>query len=163
MISKTERGFLKSLYLRRITFDEFYEVSSLDGNTNLLNVAVEQKDDELIEYLLVFYYHFGFSEKLCETLQYLMIADWHKQHSEIARILQFKLCCPDSIDYLAESINKRFSYLFEQDDYYPFVRKCLNAIRSVGGDNAKNVLEGIAAKANDQEIKDLAAHQLAKL
>jgi hypothetical protein len=163
MISTFEKGILRDLYLRRISFDQFCELSSLNGNDDLIMLAVEQGDDELLEYLLIFYYHFGFHKKLCSTLQNLLIADWHKEHFEVARILQFKLSCPDSIGFMVKAIEKRFDYLFEQDDFYPFVSQCLHAIRIVGGDEAKNVFEEIIVNETDQEIKQLAAYQLAKM
>ena len=163
MISILDRKLLKDLYLQKISFDQFCKESQLRGDDNLIEIAVLKKDNELLEYLLSYYYYYGFDQCLCETVQDLLLADWHRQHEEIARILQFKMQCPESIGFLLEAIVKRYDYLFEQDDYYPFVRKCLNAIRSIGGVKAEIALQELKEGTSDEEIKKLAMSQLSKM
>lgn len=164
MISKQDREFLKKLYFQQLSFEDFKQKFSFKSEVgNLLKIAAKAGDEELLELSIVFYYHAGFQDHLCEILSQLLVETWHKQHAEIARVLQFEVICSESIEYLLKAIENRYTYLFEQDDYYPFVRKCVNAIRSIGGKKGKMALESLTEGTSDMEIKKLAMNQLAKI
>ncbi|WMJ71956.1 hypothetical protein RCC89_02040 [Cytophagaceae bacterium ABcell3] len=99
---------------------------------------------------------------MCGQLQELITNDWHQQHAEIARIFQFKITCVNSIEPILESIKKQYSYLFDQDDFYPYVEKCVNAIRVIGNDKAKEALDALMRTSPDLEVRRLAKNQLTK-
>lgn len=157
-INEVQKEQLKAVYLKNITFDKI-SFAGLE-KTNLLLMVQRQKDGKLLEYILVYYYYAGFKESHCSNLLKILLEDWHNQHEEIARIMQFKLNCPGSIAPLSQAIENRYGYLFEQDDYYyPFVRQCLYAIASLRSEEAKSELMKFVNNV-DPEIRVLAQTQL---
>ena len=166
-MTPAERNLCEQLYLQRKPYHEFLKeyprFVNDDYLLNELNNAYEGRDAEALRYILVIASYHGYTNELGSVLSRFLLEGWHKEHEDITRVIQFKTPISEAVDILSAAIKTRFEYMFEQDDYYPFVRKCLNAIRSIGGENARNALEEIAANATDQEIKELAARQLAKI
>ncbi len=166
-MNNEEKNLCKQLYLQKISYDFFLEkYPSQVTDQYLLNelksICLNQ-DAEGLGYILLLAAHHGYTDELGKALSETLIEGWHREHEDIARVMQFRTPVPDAIVYLSKAIEIKFDYLFEQDDYYPFVRKCLNAIRSIGTKNAQNALKEIVVRTRDQEIKRLAEYQLAKM
>lgn len=159
-IKRNQKKQLELLYLQKITWEEA-DLGEL-ASENLIAIARNGQDSELLEYVLVYYYHTGFHEIHCSDLEALIVEDWHNQHEEIARILQLKVSCKCSIEPLSQAIKNKYEYLFEQDDYYPFVRKCFFAIGSLKTEEAKNELKKYTGDP-DSIIRNLAQEQLSRL
>lgn len=165
----TEEDFflLKMVYSQEISQDELIDCYPQFGRKDFiissLKNIVEHKDNELFEYIMFFLFASeNFHKEMCGVFQRLVVEEWHRWHEDIARILQFKINCPDSVDYLIEAIDKKFDYLFKQDDYHPFVRKCINAIASIKTDYAVEQLRNLSNR-DDEYISNTATHLLQSL
>lgn len=145
---------LKKLILGKVSNEEFL---------NLINVKFENLDEELYEMLnfaykqhsdmnieialyLIFKYEL-FDEKYLDLLNNLILCDWHKQHENIAMILQ-KLKSPKSVNCLYITINKKYSYL-KYDDNYALAVKCVWALGDIGNEEAKEYLKKLLKSEND--------------
>jgi hypothetical protein len=159
-ITQSQEEQLRSLYLQKLTFEEV-DLGEL-ANENLFTIARSEGNKELLEYVLAYYYNAGFHEIYCSDLKALLVEGWHDQHAEIVRIIQFKIHCKCSIGPLSQAVENQYDYLFEQDDYYPFVRKCFFAIGSLKTEEAKNALRRYVSNP-DSIIRDLAQEQLSRL
>ena len=159
-IKQNQKEQLESLYLQKITLEEV-NLGEL-ANENLIAIARGEQDSELLEYALVYYYHAGFHQVHCSDLEALLVESWHNQHEEVARVLQLKVHCECSVESLSQAIANKYEYLFEQDDYYPFVRKCFFAMGSLKTEHARKELVKYISDP-DPTIQDLAQEQLARL
>lgn len=159
-INQNQKEQLELLYLQKITLEEV-DLGEL-VNENLIGIARSEQNSELLEYVLVYYYHAGFDEVHCSDLEALIVEGWHNQHEEIARIMQLKVHCKCSVEPLSQAIRNKYEYLFEQDDYYPFVRKCFFALGGLKTEKAKNELKKYTGDP-DSIIRNLAQEQLSRL
>jgi hypothetical protein len=161
-----EEKVVNELYLGRISFEEFRskhpELLTNDYIENEFEKAVNSKDKKVLGYLLSVLYQKGFSPELCPYLSDLMIADWHKEHENIAMVLQFDVKCPNSVDNLIKAMEFKFDYLFDMGDYEPFVTKCMYAIGDLGTDYALKRLNDLV-ECDDSIISEAAKHQLERL
>ena len=160
VISQNQKEQLESLYLQKTTLEEV-NLGEL-ANENLIAIARVEQDSELLEYALVYYYHAGFHQDHCSDLEVLLVEGWHNQHEEIARIMQMKVHCECSVEPLSQAIVNKYEYLFEQGDYYPFVRKCFFAMGSLKTEKARKELVKYISDP-DSTIRDLAQEQLTRL
>lgn len=80
-------------------------------------------------------------------LNNLILCGWHKQHENIAMILQ-RLKSPKSVDYLYTTINKKYSYL-DYDDNYALAVKCIWALGDIGNKEAKEYLKKLLNSENE--------------
>lgn len=151
---------LKQLYLHKISFKDVHLHNT--QKENLFSMVKKQEDKTLLEYILAYYYHAGFNNGHCPALQELIVADWHDQHMEIARVMQLKICCQGSVRPLVKAIENKYEYLFYQGDYYSFVRQCFFAIGSLRTKEAKEKLAEYLDDT-DPKISELAQEQLSKL
>ncbi len=90
-------------------------------------------------------------------LNAMLSADWHREHEDIARLLQ-QIASPDSVVFLAEAATLKFAYL-DYDDSKAFARKCTWALADIGTEAAKKALEKLAAN-EDLEIAGFAQKRL---
>ncbi len=132
-------------------FLELIKVKSEDlGNElfEMVNFAYEQHSDVNVEIAiyLVFTYEL-FSENYLDVLNNLILCDWHEQHENIAMLLQ-RLKSPKSVDYLYNTVNKKYSYL-EYDDSYALAVKCIWALGDIGNEEAKEYLKRLLNSENE--------------
>jgi hypothetical protein len=83
---------------------------------------------------------------------------WHKQHENIASLLQsFKM--PGSEQALANGMLIKCDYWYDDGD--AFIRKCAYALKAIGTNEAHEKLKALATDSNEI-IKKYALHQLEK-
>lgn len=161
-----EKNLCRQLYLQKMPYADFLQIYPTITEEYLLdelNGVSESHDAEVLRNILLIGSYHGYTNEIGRVLSAFLTEDWHKEHEDIARVIQFRTPVPEAINNLSRAVSLRFNYLFEQDDYYPFVRKCLNAIRSIGSEEARTALETIIYETTDLEIKQLAEGQLAKM
>src|ERR1043165_6717005 len=106
---------LNELYMRKTSFDELKERYSVsidqDYILSELITAKKNRDKEAVFYLIMLAYKVGFNEKIGIELSGLLTEQWHIQHEEIARILQFKVNSPDCVDDVVKAIETKIEHL----------------------------------------------------
>lgn len=126
-----------------------------------LETTLTEKSNELLEdYLaLIFMYQVPFN-RFVSLLNELIVLDWHRQHENIALLLD-KACDASSIKALYDAAITPFEYL-EFDDNYALAVKCIWALGKIfrkGHHHAKEKLELLAQSTNDI-IRENAVKQL---
>lgn len=134
-----------------------------DGFIALLDNAYKNKNQSLFEAILWCMpnnlKHFEL-EKLYS--RYVVLKN-HNQHENIAR--QFQLYFntnPKNINTLLKAIDEQPDYLSPDDFKYPYIRKLVYAIGAQPEPYNIEALEKLANETTDQQIKDLAQHQIKK-
>ena len=85
--------------------------------------------------------------KIISVLNCLILCDWHKEHENIAMLLQhFK--SPTSVDMLYETALKEYSYL-NYDESYALAVKCIWGLGDIRTDKAVDKLELLAESSNE--------------
>lgn len=82
-----------------------------------------------------------------DILNQLIICDWHKEHENIAMILQ-KIHSPSSVTYLKKALYLNPEYL-NWDDNYAFEVKCIWALGYIKNLESKEVLELVSKESNE--------------
>jgi len=137
------------------TIDEGYLLNELTG-------VATSKDGEALECLIALAYRIGFTDSIGRLLSKLLIENWHEEHEEIARILQFKVKILESLDDLTKAIALKFDYMIERGNYEPFVIKCMHAIADLHTEASTSKLKELA-NSKDPIIKKAAQYQLERL
>ncbi|HID39606.1 MAG TPA: hypothetical protein EYP36_08840 [Calditrichaeota bacterium] len=161
-----EMKILRDLHLGRINFEEFTSLYPIEITNSYLirelGRAIDCHDVKALAYLLSVFYKRGFFSELCKYLTDLMIQSWHKEHENIAMVLQFDVKCPDSVDNLIKAMEMKYKYLFDRCDYEPFVTKCMYAIADLGTDYSKQKLTELSL-SEDPILAEAAKFQLDRL
>lgn len=92
-----------------------------------------------------------------DILNQLIICDWHKEHENIAMILQ-KIHSPSSAAYLKKALYLNPEYL-NWDDNYAFEVKIIWALGYIKNSESKKVLE-LASKESNEILARNARQQL---
>lgn len=82
-----------------------------------------------------------------DILNQLIICDWHKEHENIAMILQ-KIHSPSSVAYLKKALYLNPEYL-NWDDNYAFEVKIIWALGYIKNSESKKVLELVSKESNE--------------
>lgn len=82
-----------------------------------------------------------------DILNQLIICDWHKEHENIAMILQ-KIHSPSSAAYLKKALYLNPEYL-NWDDNYAFEVKIIWALGYIKNSESKKVLELVSKESNE--------------
>lgn len=128
---------------------------------DMVNLANENKDAEMLEdaVYLVFLYDIQLVN-LIDLLNLLIISDWHKEHENIAILLQ-KAKLPSSVEYLLQTIDSQYDYL-DYDESYALTVKCIWALGDIRDESAKKALTKLLDSSNEI-IKDNAKKQLERI
>ena len=166
MISNLDNQLLEDLSLDKIDLKKFSGRFSVDlTHKNLLALLVdivEKQDQKLLRAINSYFFKTSFIPESCEIYSKLLVEDWHRQHDDVASILQFHLKCPCATRYFEKSINMKFQYLYESDDFEPYVKKCMWGIAKINSEYSKEVLVELA-KSEDGIIKRAALFQVERL
>lgn len=103
-----------------------------------------------------------FSEELRIFRKYLLVK-WHHEHEEI--VGSFQIIFNDNnknIPILLEAINNIPEYLQPEDFKYPYIRKIIYAIGAQPEPYNIEALEKLEYETGDEQIRDLALHQIKK-
>ena len=120
-----------------------------------LEVALETKDSDNVECLLIFGSVFGFAQDCADILCRLLIQDWHTSHENIARELRvFKY--PGAVDYLFKAALTRHQYIASD---YALGVKCIYALYEIGADDARGKLQ-LLMEVDVPEMSELAVRLL---
>ncbi len=162
-LTNIEKKLILDLASNTISKKEFLskypskEVNNDDYLTNLLKDTLITKSGEDLEY--IFYLPAGtraFNADDVPTLSELITADWHRQHEDIATMLQwFKN--PTCIDHVVKAMHMSLDYWYDDGD--AFIRKCANVLGAIKTDDAIEKLKSLASSDNEI-IKKHCLHQL---
>lgn len=165
-MKREEKSLLKDFIRQKINFYELREKYPQEINEkyilNELDDILINHDRESLDYLIILSCNLGVTKKIALHLCEFLIVDWHRQHEDLARLFQDKIHLPESIDFLVKAMMLKFDYLFEQDDYEPFVTKCMYAIASLQTEASKLKLKELAI-SNNAIVKEAAKYQLERL
>jgi len=158
---------IKELMLENIHPEEFLILEKLNEDNIGENVckqlikATDEKDLLRVDNLIYLIFSFKlFDEMFLELLNNLLACNWHKQHENIAMLLQ-KLKSPSSVEILYETTTKEYKYL-EYDEFYALAVKCIWALGDIGTKQAKEKLE-LLLKNNNNIIKENAQKQINRI
>jgi len=161
-----QKTLVQNFILRKIDFPELERIfpSKIDEAYILEELKALQisRDGEALDCLITLAYRIGFTDAIGRLLSKLLLENWHEEHEEIARILQFKVKIPESIDDMEQAMRLKFKYLIERDSYEPFVTKCMYAIADLNTEASKSKLSELAG-SDDPVIKKAAQYQLDRL
>jgi hypothetical protein len=162
-MKEQEKKICNSLYLREISYEDFlseYPVAVTDSYlAGELEKLFESQDADALSYILLLASYHGYTLEMGNMLHKLLLEGWHKEHEDIARVLQFRMSIPEAVDSLVYAMERKYEYLFEQDDYEPFVTKCMYAIASIGTAYAREKIN-MLADSGDETIQAAALFQL---
>jgi len=162
-MTTNEKILLKDFVRRKFNFHELEKKYPQKINEkymlNELDDLLVNQDKESLDYLIILSCNFGVTKKIGLHLCEFLTVDWHRQHEDLARLFQNKIHLPESIDFLVKAMILKFDYLFEQDDYEPFVTKCMYAIADLNTEASKSKLNELA-ESEDPIIKEAAQYQL---
>jgi len=148
-----QKSLIQNFILRKIDFSELERIfpSKIDEAYILeeLKALQTSRDGATLDCLITLAYRIGFTDAIGRLLSKLLLEDWHEEHEEIARILQFKVKIPESMDDMERAMQLKFRYLTERDNYFPFVVKCMYAIANLNTDASTSKLQALAASEDD--------------
>lgn len=150
----SEDTFWVSYGLNRKNF-----VYILDG----LSKGLQQKDPEMIEYLILIYFNQfegRFNKSNSDILYELIVQDWHKNHEDLVMIIK-RLKSIASIPYLLKAMELKLDYL-EYNDGESLIRKCAYAISDIDANMSMSFMEDLS-KSDNEIISKSAIEQLDRL
>jgi hypothetical protein len=104
-----------------------------------------------------------FNENNKESLKALISLNFHKNHEDIAGLFQRNYYNDvDNIPVLLSVLNTIPDYLSSDDFKYPYIRKIIYAIGAQPEPYNIEALEKLANETGDEQIKELALHQVKK-
>jgi hypothetical protein len=149
-----------------ITRDEIKEIInpvSYSEYLNLLNNSIEKNDTSYFEAL---FWDLPNNLKLKEEellVQLFIVNSFHREHENMVSSFQTLFNNnKNNISVLLESINSIPEYLRPNDFKYPYIRKVIYAIGAQPEPYNIEALENLSNDTNDDEIRDLALHQIKK-
>ncbi|WP_226499105.1 hypothetical protein [Pseudomonas sp. MWU16-30322] len=162
-MNQQQQDLMIDLVSHRISTDRFLESLFKGGEIPEdylraeLETALEMKDADSVECLLIFGAVFGFTQDCADVLCRLLVEDWHISHESIARELKvFKF--PAAVDYLFRAALTCYPYIVSE---HALGVKCIHALHEIGTDNAKEKL-CLLAKVGNAEMSKLATRLLAR-
>jgi hypothetical protein len=151
LISNENIGLLISY---KVDFNEFNE---------LLDDVYSEGNHSLFEAVLWCMPNRLSSKELEQIYSKYILSTNHREHERIVRLFQLEFINDVSnIETLLIALNNIPDYLGTNDFKYPYIRKIIYAIGAQPAPNSIEALEEIANQTNDEQIRDLAVHQIAK-
>lgn len=141
--------------------DEKVTIKQFDEAINNLSITFDS--DLVSDILYVGFVMKYFNEKNESTLRKVLLLNFHKSHEDIASLFQSNYNNnKENIPILLQSINTIPDYLVPDDFKYPYIRKLIYAIGAQPEPYNIEALEKLANETEDEQIKDLALHQIEK-
>jgi hypothetical protein len=128
-----------------------------ETDINRIKTLLIEKDSEGVNEDAYHFIHvYSRDEEILLLLCQIFDADWHKSHEDMARAFQ-GASNPVTAETLFKVALTEFEYSW--NDNYPLQRKCTWALADIGTDEARNFLEQIKQKANE-EVAEFADKRL---
>ena len=138
----------------RVNFNEFQEV---------LNCVYNEQNQSLFEAVLWCMPNCLSHNELEIIYSKYIILNNHKEHENIIGLFQSEFYDNiENISVLLQCINNIPEYLSPEDFKYPYIRKIIYAIGAQPEPYNIEALEKIANETEDEQIKELALHQIKK-
>lgn len=148
--------------------EQLTEVLNNEITIGMFNQAIddlpETLDNDLVgDTLYIGFLMDFFNKENRETLRKLLLLNFHKSHEDIVSLFQLNYN-KDSADILIliKAIENIPEYLQPDDFKYPYIRKIIYAIGAQPEPYNIEALEKLANETNDEQIKELALHQIKK-
>lgn len=150
---------------RKITLNQLLEkYPNYSDNEYLLNqyiVAFNTKNKELLSYIRLI--PINQVSKFKEIFMKLILENWHNENEDMIGFFQSIFNYEvENIKPLIQAISLVPDYLNYDDMKYPYIRKLIYAIGAQPEPYSIEALEKLANETNDEQIKDLALHQIKK-
>lgn len=155
----------------KITKKEFETKIAFKANYKQLNELLLHskqycKEENTNKYFYSIFWNLPNNLSLSENLkiyrEYLLVK-WHHEHEEIVGTFQIIFNDnKENITVLLDAISKLPKYLQSYDFKYPYIRKIIYAIGAQPEPYNIEALEKLSNETNDDEIRDLALHQIKK-
>jgi len=130
---------------------------------NLLNNSLEKNDTSYFEALFWDLPNNLILKEKELLVQLFMVNSFHREHENMVSSFQTLFNNNEkNISVLLESINSIPEYLRPNDFKYPYIRKIVYAIGAQPEPYNIEALENISNETNDDEIRNLALHQIKK-
>jgi hypothetical protein len=162
-VKETFRSIMQQRWDGKITQDEVRKTYTGKFTTEeyiaALEDALSQKNAAAAEDVFAAGFDLSlFSRDTVPVLCRYITETWHKQHENIATLLQgFK--APESVAALADGMHIHCDYWYDNGD--AFIRKCAYALAAIDTPEAIDKLKTLADDPNEI-IKKYARHQLDK-
>lgn len=163
-MTNAERELILDLIAHRISESDFLARFPIDPRsdpssvTRILEQAYCTQNASDVEFGMYLGFHFNsFSQDSVEILCKLLVEDWHKQHEDIAWILQ-KLKDPASVGPLYWAANASLPYL-AYDDAHALATKAMWALSEINSEDARRKLT-LLTQSEIPIIRDNAARLL---
>ena len=162
---KKDKELILNWITKKISSEEFWNSFGIDRKKfdyilETLNKGFKEENSELIEYSLLIYFKSfdGFFNKDNSQILYdLIIENWHRNHEDIARIIQ-KIRDVNSIPFLVKEMCLNLEYL-EYNDGESLIRKCAYALADIDSNESLLKIKELS-KSENQIIKASAIEQL---
>jgi len=150
------KHFLITRFIKKeISQDKFLELYFHDIDNVLLYIryliddGINKENSQIISDAIMLTYITDVDvSSFINKLSTLLIARWHTNHEDVARLLQ-KAAEPASIENLFAASTLKFDYL-DYSDSHPFARICIKALSAI---NTKEAIEKLKVLAlNTDEI-----------
>ncbi|MEX0596249.1 MAG: hypothetical protein WD512_07090, partial [Candidatus Paceibacterota bacterium] len=125
------------------------------------NEVITSKDKRELEFLRMI--PLDNIQLLLPIYRKLILEDWHTENEDIARYFQNEFNEDiENIPILIKAINSVPKYLQYDVMKYPYIRKIIYAIGAQPEPNNIKALERLSIETEDEQIKELALHQIEK-
>lgn len=163
-MNKEEKDIILNYAMHKISKQKINNLlPEYSGDENLKSrfwEIMENKDSESLQYLDMLPKED--SNSYLEIRKQLLLESWHQLHEDIVGF--FQLVYNDNIDninVLQKAISNLPEYIKENNSKYPYIRKIIYAIGAQPEPYNIQALEELA-KSTDEQIKELALHQIEK-
>jgi len=170
-ISANDLILIDDLCNWKITKVEFEKQTSFRANYDQLNFLLDRTEvnctnDNINKYFDTIFWSLPVSlsekEEINIYKKYLL-RNWHHEHEEIVGMFQIAFNQDvDNINVLEKDINNLPRYLQVQDLRYSYIRKIIYAIGAQPDPYNIEALGKLAKETDDEQIKNLALHQIEK-
>ncbi|MCJ1807596.1 hypothetical protein BWK63_14020 [Flavobacterium covae] len=164
-MKKKDKDIILRYAIQEISKSELYSLlpnySSDDNLMQMYYEVLDSRDAESLQYLNMIPKQNIF--KYREIGKQLLSEAWHTTHEDLVGYFQLVYNeSKENISVLLSAINNVPEYLQLEDFKYPFIRKLIYAIGAQPEPYNIEALEKLANETNDEQIKQLALHQIEK-
>lgn len=150
-----DRKHLIEVLNKEITIDQFNEAIN--------DLSIYSNSDLVADILYVGFVMKCFNKKNEPTLRGLLLLNSHESHEDIVSLFQLNYNNSiENISMLLNAIKNIPDYLNPDDFKYPYIRKIIYAIGAQPSPYNVEALENLINETDDEQIRDLALHQIEK-
>lgn len=165
MIDQKSKDIMLRVAMQEVSKEELRNLlPDYSGDANLIRMyyrVIESKDSEGLQHLNMLPKDDIFSYLNIEKK--LLSEDWHTTHEDLVGFFQLVFNNDsENIPVLLKSIDNVPAYLQEDDFKYPYIRKLIYAIGAQPEPYNIEALEKLANETEDEQIRELALHQIEK-